>query len=472
MSGTDFRSENRNFLNANGIEFVPFAYDGNKEVWTVRVQPYYQELIESHKSDWPGFEKIKNEIADNFERSNPQIIKEFLDQWENKVENTLDRKVVGLLDYICPVVIEEIPFFLKSANNIRKEALRSFYRKILIDAGLSPTFDPLAARIVNYFEEKPQKRKPKNRIANTGNQQLDHFLEAKETKPSINELKSHVLSFFKWIAGHKTGSEKNYKTLCCKNIDIDDIDAYRDHLLAKFNNGTLAAGTIRNKWTNLKQFFKYSNRMGWSSLSITINTIIPYSIKGREIKIYSDEELNLILDRFSKATTYPMRDFTLVCIYIDSGVRVNELLNLKFRDIYINDNKYIIRIGSKGKTRSILLSSPTAIIFANYLFTIDDQIEDDYVFSDIIGQKICYQTLLRKFCRLLGKDKDEGAFHRFRHTAITKAMESNIDPLDVIKKAGQSSLRVLGRYTHPKTKFLKQEAAKFPKLSEVITDDQ
>ncbi len=67
----------------------------------------------------------------------------------------------------------------------------------------------------------------------------------------------------------------------------------------------MTAGSVRNYWTSLKTFFKYAKKMGWSNLSLN-KTIIPYSIKSeREIRIYTDQELNLILDGFFNASTYP-----------------------------------------------------------------------------------------------------------------------------------------------------------------------
>ncbi|MEA1962551.1 MAG: hypothetical protein U9N81_15015 [Bacillota bacterium] len=186
MQRIDFRSDNDDYLNGIGIKQFKDVNNGNKEDWSMNAQPYYQELLYQIKPpDFFDFEKVINEVTDLYEGKYQCDLKRLLRQWEKKVEAILGHSVGNMVDFMHPDAIEEIPNFICSTDQSKKTALKKFYKMLFDNCSLSPAFDPLAARVMVHLDPKsrtPNKEIKKLHIANTGNQQLDHFLEANEKK--------------------------------------------------------------------------------------------------------------------------------------------------------------------------------------------------------------------------------------------------------------------------------------------------
>jgi site-specific recombinase XerD len=477
MEEQGFSSMNARFLNASGYNSLSTGENGNKEGWLVQAQPYYHELVnEIGSKDWPGFEKLKLNITTDYSKKCQRRSEKALDNWQHWVENSLGRSVSNLFDYVSPRIIEEIPCYLATiGHNVQaKPSLKKFYQNVLSFIGISPAFDPLASRIMVYFQRRPVLKQKNDKQINTGNQQLDYYLEGIKMRRGSypHKLKSYLMIAYRFIAENKTGSKENYTTLVCSDITMQDIEEYEEHLFKQMHAGINCPRVIFNKWSALRTFLNYANKMGWSTLNITRQILNTSEYPSQEPKIYSDDELELLLSRFAASPTNTMRDFVLLALLIDSAARINEILDLKFKDIHQLHTLYAISVFAKGTRRTICLSGAASLLLDNYLKSIDLISFEDYVFCNSNGEKVRYFQLWTKFKTLLGIDEDKGAFHRIRHTLITKALENHADPLEVMLKAGHSSLSITSRYSHPRNSFLTQESAKFPQLdSEVESHD-
>ena len=145
-----------------------------------------------------------------------------------------------------------------------------------------------------------------------------------------------------------------------KTINTEDIYRYLDYLEIKKNNSPT---TISRRVTSLKVFFKY--------LSVTTDALVknptvqlkvkPKNTKKPPLKYMNETEcINLLnsINGFQKE-----RDYCIIVIFINSGIRLSELVRLDDTDIK-PDGSVIIR--GRNTTRTIYFNKACMEAIAEY----------------------------------------------------------------------------------------------------------
>ena len=79
------------------------------------------------------------------------------------------------------------------------------------------------------------------------------------------------------------------------------------------------------------------------------------------------EAMKLLLSQPDKMTSKGRRDLTLLSVLYDSGCRVQELADLKVRDIVLNDPAVLILTGKGNKVRRVPLMKNTLTLLEHYI---------------------------------------------------------------------------------------------------------
>lgn len=95
----------------------------------------------------------------------------------------------------------------------------------------------------------------------------------------------------------------------------------------------------------LSRFYKYLVNNGYVPYDFTNTINVPKQIKEgtREVVVWSDEELSLILNGLERAKNgFRMRFLIIMATY--TGLRVSELRGLKYEDIERTENGYVLNV--------------------------------------------------------------------------------------------------------------------------------
>ena len=144
---------------------------------------------------------------------------------------------------------------------------------------------------------------------------------------------------------------------------------------------------------------------------------------------------------------------------IYTGCRLNELLNLQWEDLDLNDR--IIRIRNKedfktktGKARTIPICGKL-LITINKMITVNGNIinfhnPDTYIFSHSNNIRYTSSSVTHKFKYYIRKAKlpEKFHYHCLRHTFITNCIKRGININYVQALAGHSELKTTLGYTH------------------------
>jgi integrase/recombinase XerD len=75
--------------------------------------------------------------------------------------------------------------------------------------------------------------------------------------------------------------------------------------------------------------------------------------KKEQIKPFTDDEVKELLDQPNKKEFVGFRDYTLMLVLLDTGVRLCELVNMKITDISLESGKILV-LGKGSKEREVM----------------------------------------------------------------------------------------------------------------------
>jgi site-specific recombinase XerD len=177
---------------------------------------------------------------------------------------------------------------------------------------------------------------------------------------------------------------------------------------------------------------------------------------GKTLPVFlSKKEVAKLLEA-SKDNT---RDFAIISFILYTGVRVNELVNIKTYDIDLQQN--IVRVKGKGdKERIIPIAKPLSALLKKYLS--ERRHKGKYLFESRFNEKLTplsVQLLVKKYAKKAHINKHITP-HKLRHTFATLALESGVSPITISELLGHSSLNTTMKYTHVTNKLTEDAVSK------------
>lgn len=167
---------------------------------------------------------------------------------------------------------------------------------------------------------------------------------------------------------------------------------------------------------------------------------------------------------------YKERDYCIITLFLNCGLRLSELVGLNVSDI--NTDNYIRVVGKGNKERIIYLNDACVDAISNYLKVrpVDGLKDRNAMFLSSRKSRISpnmVQKIVYKYLEKIGLDSQGYSCHKLRHTAATLMYQhGNVDVLVLKDILGHVNLGTTQIYTHLNSKQ-KEEAAKANPLSKI-----
>lgn len=234
-----------------------------------------------------------------------------------------------------------------------------------------------------------------------------------------------------------------YKYNCplyLNEVQVTDIEDYLYYLKTK---NLQTASRSRNLYT-LRSFWNYAykNKMCGFNLAMAVE---PIKIQKKERTFLSTEEAFQLID----AIDHPLIQLVIKTLYY-TGLRISECLNLKVKDVNL-ENKVIHVISGKGnKDRNIPINQNLLPLFQDYLANERPQVNSSYFFATKKTGSLSaayVNSALRDTVEKLGWKKHVTA-HILRHSFASNLIKNGVSLVYVQKLLGHSNLKVTSIYTH------------------------
>ena len=178
--------------------------------------------------------------------------------------------------------------------------------------------------------------------------------------------------------------------------------------------------------------------------------------------VLSVEEVNRILGSIDLSLPHGQRNRAMLEVLYSCGLRVSELIRLKYSDIYFDEE--FIRIEGKGRKQRLVPISQAAIHeIRNYLYT-RRQITAQKGFEDILFlnqrgkglSRVMVFYIIKQHAKLAGIEKTISP-HTFRHSFATHLLEGGANLRAIQLMLGHEKITTTELYTHIDREFLRKE---------------
>lgn len=144
------------------------------------------------------------------------------------------------------------------------------------------------------------------------------------------------------------------------------------------------------------------------------------------------------------------RDFAILMIFLNCGIRRSELVNLNISDIY---EDRIRVIGKGNKERVVYMGSSCKAAIDTYLIERNQIVLSDNraLFGSRDHNRISVSAvhrLVKKHVLEAGLDPNKLSAHKLRHTAATLMLQNGVDVKTVQEVLGHENLNTTQIYTH------------------------
>ncbi len=222
-------------------------------------------------------------------------------------------------------------------------------------------------------------------------------------------------------------------------------------------NSKISNRTINRKVSSLKSFYKFLQKTKQIEASPLVKHQALKVLKQVQVP-FSEKEIFNVLDALDDGDFESVRNKLMVELFYSTGMRRNELINIKITDIdYVNETVKVL--GKRNKERFIpLLKTVKESLLKYGVMREEVAISSPYLFLTKNGKKI-YDTLVYRvinnyFSAVSSKVKKSP--HVIRHSFATHLLNEGADLNAVKELLGHSSLASTQIYTHSSLGKLKE----------------
>ena len=294
---------------------------------------------------------------------------------------------------------------------------------------------------------------------------LNDFLDYTTTilNKSTNTVKEYnydLANFLKFICVHfHLTTEDDFSKIDIskfsvqdlKKIKLSDIHAYLYYLKSNFSS---KSATLCRKTSSIRVFFKYLRKCNLIDNNPAQDLESP-KLEKRLPKYLSLDDSRKLLSTTSEETRNKERDFAIITIFLNCGIRLSELVGINIKNIDFSECKLNV-IGKGNKERTIYLNKACINAINSYLqVRPHDGVKydsKDALFLSEQRKRISNRTvqyIVKQELQKSGLDINKYSVHKLRHTAATLMYQyGNVDIRALQELLGHESIATTQIYTH------------------------
>lgn len=246
-----------------------------------------------------------------------------------------------------------------------------------------------------------------------------------------------------------------------KLITTSDIEYFKT-----IRVGEVSKATVNKDLSTIKAIFNIAIRFDWLNNN-PVKNIKKLSIPEKEYLAFTDSQIKTILENIPNES---IKNFVKFAIY--TGCRLNEIINLQWKDINISERVVYIRNKANfktktGKIREIPISEGLESLLMGMVADSKEKVlnflnPDNYIFTNPKGFKYCKNYITKYFKKILRNlnYEEKYHFHCIRHYVITTMIKSGVNINFVKEIAGHSEISTTMNYIHIATDDLRDAVNK------------
>jgi len=221
-----------------------------------------------------------------------------------------------------------------------------------------------------------------------------------------------------------------------------------DHPSIPGRDRTLSPVSVRTKVRAVRAFFSWLHKEGFTEANLLAD-LRPPKAPRKLVRVLTTEEIRKLLSAIDRKTTVGARDFAIVTMLLDTGLRLSEVTNLQMRDLLL-ENGYVKVLGKGGKERIVPFGATVSLALTRYIAFFRGEAAHPgigSVFLTVDSHPMTSKAVYLALKRLAGKtDVKRLHPHLCRHTLAVNYLMNGGDVFSLQQILGHASLEMVRRY--------------------------
>ena len=291
-------------------------------------------------------------------------------------------------------------------------------------------------------------------------------------KEYINNLDNSIKSKKRklWVVANLINYLYENNITNFKDIQIGHISNYIDLISEKYAKETvrLIKSILREvlNWLYQKNIVKFNGKQAFP--------IIRKDTRDKLLSTYSEQEIKKILDVIDNSNSYGKCAYLVISILAYYGLRVGDIINLKFENIDFENN--CIKITQRKTSKELVLPLIDEVKFPllDYLKNgRTPSVDEEYILSTMYAPYTKFNNtssihrMITKTMKIAGvnfENKHHGP-HALRHSLATNMINNNVPISAISNVLGHSSTKTTNIYITRDTTHLKELTLEVPNES-------
>ena len=299
------------------------------------------------------------------------------------------------------------------------------------------------------------------------------------SEKTVSEYLLDLRTFFRYLLARDQRialNSEEFEKIDISRVDLDYIqnitteDIYEFIMYTDNVRGNMSAAKSR-KLSAIKGFFKYlTTKRFMLEDNPAINIEAPKKKQALPKHLTLEESL-LLLDavKSDKESKTTVRDYAIITLFLNCGMRVSELVGINLSDVD-RELRSLTVTGKGNKQRIVYLNSSCREALSDYYA---ERLGEKYknvdcraLFLSGRNQRISVKTvqwLVYKYLDLAGLESKHYSVHKLRHTAATLMYQTGNVDVRVLKDIlGHEQLNTTQIYTHVSNRSMEEAMEQNP----------
>jgi integrase/recombinase XerC len=268
---------------------------------------------------------------------------------------------------------------------------------------------------------------------------------------TIRNYESDLRQFQKYLYTIEAclDTQKKERKIDIQCIDRITIQAFLGYLYSQKKKKS----SVARKVAVLKSFFKFLQKKGDISINPVRSLTLP-KIPRQLPPVFQVGEVQQLFQGVTGTDVLALRDLAILETLYATGIRVEELAQLRVSDLNLKERSIKIR-GKGNKERIVILGIPAVEALERYLSKRSELLqqhhgEQETVFLNYRGTPLTSRSVRRLVKKYVVNEQLDRNLspHSFRHAFASHLLNAGADLRVIQELLGHESLSTTQRYTH------------------------
>lgn len=179
-------------------------------------------------------------------------------------------------------------------------------------------------------------------------------------------------------------------------------------------------------------------------------SLLPLKTRKTIIDTFTIEQIRALLGHADRKTFTGLRDYTIMLLLLETGMRVSELESIRLQDIHWTDSRILI-LGKGDKERLVPFQRQVKHVLKRYLASRGEIPGEDHVFVTIENMPMMKRTIQERIQDYGKAAQLQGVRvspHTFRHTFAKMYIKNGGDAFSLQAILGHTTLEMVRHYVN------------------------